>query len=222
MIETHLSLFDAVVVGILLTSCVFAFFRGFVREILSLGAWIGAAAVTLYYFPAAAERLQPYFKTPVVAAGFATLGLYLAALMGFTVLNMFIIKFLKSGDEVGPVDNIMGLVFGAVRGAFIVCLGFFLLVVALPESGYPDWLKASVTLPYVEKTTAVMVSVAPDYLRDMAAFQKKATADVKRGGNLWNREPEDRAGDPEYDPESRKHLDRLIESLPSAGGDGEE
>lgn len=213
MIETHLSIFDAVVVGILLTSCIFAFFRGFVREVLSLGAWIGAGIVTLYYFPAAAEKLQPYFKTPVVAAGFATLGLYLAALMGFSLINMFIIKFLKSGDEIGPTDNIMGLIFGALRGIFIVCLGFFLLVVALPEKEYPNWLKSSVTLPYVEKGTAALISIAPDYLRDIAAFQKKTSADVKHGKGLWNREPEDRAGEPAYDKESTQHIDRLIENL---------
>lgn len=220
MIETHLSVFDAVVVAILLTSCVFAFFRGFVREVLSLGAWIGAGIVTLYYFPAAATKLQPYFKTPVVAAGFATLGLYLAALMGFTLVNMFIIKFLKSGDEVGPTDNILGLIFGAARGLFIVCLGFFLLVVALPEKEYPNWLKSSVTLPYVEKGTTMMISVAPEYLRDMAAFQKKATADARHGKGLWNREPEDRAGDPDYDPESAERLDRMIENI--QGGDSDQ
>lgn len=213
MIETHLSLFDAVVVGILLISCVFAFFRGFVREVLSLGAWIGAGIVTLYYFPSATEKLLPYFKTPVVAAGFATLGLYLVALMGFSLINMFIIKFLKSGDEVGPTDNILGLIFGAMRGVFIVTLGFFLLVVALPEKEYPDWLKASVTLPYVEKGTAVLVSVAPEYLRDMAAFQKKTAADVKQGKGLWNREPEDHAGDSAYDEESAERLDRMIENM---------
>ena len=46
MIETHLNLFDATVLGILALSCLFAFFRGFVREILSLGAWIGAASAS--------------------------------------------------------------------------------------------------------------------------------------------------------------------------------
>ena len=50
-------------------SCLFAFFRGFVREVLSLGAWLGAAIVTMYYFPEMAARLKPHFKSAVGAAG---------------------------------------------------------------------------------------------------------------------------------------------------------
>ena len=34
MIETHLNVFDAGVIGIMALSCLFAFFRGFVREVL--------------------------------------------------------------------------------------------------------------------------------------------------------------------------------------------
>jgi membrane protein required for colicin V production len=178
MIETHLSIFDAVVLGILLVSCLFAFFRGFVREILSLGAWIGAALVTLYYFPTAAEKLQPHFKSPVVAAGFATLGLYIGSLMVFSLINMFIFKFLKSGDEIGATDNILGLIFGAFRGAFIISLGYFLMAMMLPGDETPDWLKASITLPYVEQGSLMLAKMAPDYLRDMASLEKKMHAEA--------------------------------------------
>jgi membrane protein required for colicin V production len=188
MIETHLSIFDAIVLGVLVISCLFAFFRGFVREILSLGAWVGAALVTLYYFPAAAEKLQPHFKTPVVAAGFATLGLYIGALMVFSLINMFIFKFLKSGEEIGATDNILGLIFGAVRGAFIVSLGYFVTAMMLPSDETPEWLKQSVTLPYVEQGSLMLAKIAPDYMRDMAELEKKMrtqeiSIDEKNSGN---------------------------------------
>src|SRR4051812_23214136 len=132
MVSTHINLFDVAVIGILLLSCLFAFFRGFVREILSLGAWIGAGIVTIYYFPAMAEKLQPHFKSAVVAAGFGTLAIYIVALIGFSIINMFILKFVKSGSDVGMLDNMLGLFFGAFRGALIVSLGFFLISIAIP------------------------------------------------------------------------------------------
>ncbi len=61
MIDAQLNYFDMAVIGIMLLSCVFAFFRGFVKEILSLIGWVGAAAVTVYFFKPASEMLQPYF-----------------------------------------------------------------------------------------------------------------------------------------------------------------
>lgn len=207
MIETHLNIFDAIVFGIMLVSCLFAFFRGFVREILSLGAWIGAALVTIYYFPAAAEQLQPNFKNPVIAAGFATLGLYITALVGFSIVNMFIIKFIKSGDEIGLTDNIMGLIFGAARGAFIISLGYFMVALFLPESEEPEWIEGSFTQPYVEEGALMLARMAPDYLRDISAIERKATS--------GDDEEIDESGDngQGYNHESRQGLDRLIDSM---------
>jgi membrane protein required for colicin V production len=200
MIETQLSLFDAVVLGVLVISCVFAFFRGFVREILSLGAWVGAAMVTLYYFPDVAEELRPHFKTPVVAAGFATLGLYIGALMVFSLINMLILKLLKSGDEVGPTDNILGLAFGAARGVFIIALGYFILAMMLPSNENPDWLEKSVTLPYVEKSALWLAKLAPDYLNDMAELEKKMRTQEM---------PVDEVG--AYSKAAQTKLDKLLE-----------
>jgi membrane protein required for colicin V production len=173
MIETHLSIFDAIVCGVMIISCLFAFFRGFVREILSLGAWVGAAVITLYYFKTTAETLQEHFKDPVVAAGFATLGLYMGSLIVFSIVNAIILKFLKSGEEIGAMDNIFGLIFGALRGAFIVAAGYFLLMIVLPENETPDWLKASVTRPYAEQGALMLVKVAPDYVRELSSFEKR-------------------------------------------------
>lgn len=173
MIETSLNLFDLCVLGVLLLSAVLAFFRGFVREILSLGAWVGAAIVTIYFFPSVAEQLQPKFKNAVVAAGFATLGIYVAALIGFSILNMLILKFVKSGSDVGLLDNSLGLIFGLFRGALLIGIGFFLMTMVLPEDDYPVWVKRSASLPYVEKAAIMVARVSPEYLSDISSLRKK-------------------------------------------------
>src|SRR5438045_1137345 len=116
MIDTHINMFDVIVIGILLLSCLFAFFRGLVREVLSLSAWIGAAMVTLYFFTDVADKFKPHFKSDVIAGGVGATCLYIGALLGFSLLNMLILKFVKEGSEVGMLDNLLGLAFGALRG----------------------------------------------------------------------------------------------------------
>lgn len=179
MIETHLNLFDAAVICILALSCLFAFFRGFVREVLSLGAWIGAAIVTIYYFPAMAAYLKPHFKSAVGAAGVGTLIIYTVALIGFSLINAVIIKFVRSGNDVGMLDNALGFMFGLGRGAFIISLGYFLMTIAMPEKEYPVWLKNSVTRPYAEMGAIKLAKVAPEYLREISTLEKKAIAEVQ-------------------------------------------
>ena len=173
MIETNLNLFDAAVLGVLVLSATLAFFRGFVREILSLGAWVGAGIVTIYFFPSVAEQLQPKFKNAIVAAGFATLGIYVTALIGFSIINMVILRFVKSGADVGLLDNWLGLIFGALRGVLLVGIGFFLVTIVIPEDDYPPWISKSQTLPYVEKSAIIIARVAPAYLSDISSLKKK-------------------------------------------------
>lgn len=179
MLETQLNLFDAAVIGVMLLSCIFAFFRGFVREMLSLGAWIGAALVTVYYFPEMSEKIRPHFKSAVGATGVATLGLYTVSLIGFSLVNALIMKFLRSGKDVGMLDNLLGLCFGAARGALIVSLGFFILTMAMPEDEYPKWVKTSLSRPFAEKGALVLAKAAPEYLREISHLQKKANEELE-------------------------------------------
>ena len=48
---TGLTALDIGVLIVLAISALLAFGRGFVREVLSIGAWVAAAVVTLYAFP---------------------------------------------------------------------------------------------------------------------------------------------------------------------------
>jgi len=228
MIETQLNIFDAIVICIMLMSCLFAFFRGFVREVLSLGAWIGAGFVTLYYFPQVAERLQPHFKTPFAAAGVATLSLYIGSLMGFSIINRILLKFIKSGSDVGMLDNLFGLCFGAFRGAFILSLGYFLISMALNKTEHPEWLKTAKTRPYVEQGAAMLVSLAPEYVKDIADFQQKAQdkiqpSDMEEVHQELRRSMEDASEDDRsnegYSPESRAQLERMLRSLKDQSGE---
>lgn len=204
MIETHLNIFDCVVIGIMALSCIIAFFRGLIKEILSLVAWIGAGVVTALYYAPVAAKMQGYFKSEAIAAGASAIGLYIVALIGFSLVNFIILKTIRQGEEKGMLDNTLGLVFGAFRGAFIVSLGFFLITVALPEKEYPEWISESVTHPYAEKGAIILTRLAPDYLSEASSLQKKAVAQARERMGTDNG-----AG---YSERSNREMDRLIES----------
>jgi len=211
MIDAQLNIFDMVVISIMLLSCVFAFFRGFVREILSLGAWVGAGLVTVYYFPSVAKWLEPHFKSPMFAAGAGTLLLYVASLIGFSMINSLIMKFMKSGAEVGILDNLFGLAFGALRGALIISLGYFMLMFAVSEKKPPVWLEKAATRNIAEKGALLLAEAAPGYLKELSAFQKNATDHMQDKKD--EQEEEKPAPVEKEEPQKPSKLDKIFDDM---------
>ncbi len=176
MLHAQMTYFDLIVIGVMALSCIFAFFRGFVKEVLSLGAWLAAGLVTVYYFQDVAKWMEPHFKgKQMVAGGIAALGLYITCLVAFSLLNSLIMRFLREGSDVGFLDNTLGLLFGAFRGAFIVSLGYLLMsmVVATEGDAAPNWLTSSYTKPYAEHGAKLLAHAAPGYLREHSDLMKQ-------------------------------------------------
>lgn len=173
--QLQMNLFDAIVLGVLALSALISFFRGFIRELLSLLAWVGAAFITLYFVVDVAHFLEPYVKKPMVAAIFATLGTYFVSLMSISLVSSILVRYLKSGSDVGAFDNMFGLLFGVLKGSIIISLGYFLMTVVLGpnKDEYPEWLKTAHSLPMVEKGASILVAVMPSYLKEITAFAQK-------------------------------------------------
>ena len=94
MVEAQLNVFDSVVIGVFAISCLVAFFRGFIREVLSLGAWVGAGMITVYLFPHSTEFMKQHIKgNEMIAAGAGALGTYICALLGISIINSIIIRY---------------------------------------------------------------------------------------------------------------------------------
>ncbi len=174
MVETHLNIFDIIVFTVVGLSALFSFYRGFVREVLSLGAWVGALVITLYVFPHAKEFVGKQVDNTLVVDLISSIGVYMTALITLMILTSMLSKFLKTSKEVGALDNLLGLIFGIARGLFIVALGFLGLSLAFEEKGYPDYIKESYSRPYVEKTAALLVRIAPSYLESMEPIKEQA------------------------------------------------
>lgn len=173
MISTQLTYFDLAVLSVMILSCLFAFFRGFVRELLSLGAWMGAGIVTLYYFRDVAQLIKPSVKSDMVAGGLATLGLYVVSLLAFSLLNALIMRLFRDSGEVGAVDNVLGLVFGALRGAFLISLAYFLMTIFISADTEPNWLKNATTHNIVERGAVILGQAAPDYMVEHTSLKNK-------------------------------------------------
>ena len=152
---------DLIIIAILALSALLAFMRGFVREVLSIGAWVGAALATIYGFPIAQPYARKYIEVALFADIAAGVAIFIVALIVLTVLSHALSRNVRS-SALGAVDRSLGLLFGLVRGAVLVCLAYLVMAWAIPQEDRPVWVAEARTLPLVQQGAGLLLKILPE------------------------------------------------------------
>lgn len=167
------NILDLVIIAILLLSAVLAAWRGFTREVLSIGAWVGAAIVMFLLGPKAVPFAAEYVEKGTIAMIVAYATVFVLALIPLAYVSYRIAEGVRE-SAIGPVDRLLGFAFGAARGLLIVGIGY-LVFVSLAGSKKPDWFTEARLHPLMEATARVITAVLP--ARDGASPPSAAKED---------------------------------------------
>ncbi len=152
---------DGVVAVVLLVSAGLAFLRGFVHEVLGIGAWVGAGFVAWWGFP----HVQPWFRAhigaPLVADAAAALALFMVALLVLSILTRAVSDRVRA-SALNSVDSSLGFVFGLVRGALILSVAYIGVSWLIDRDQPPAWLATARTRPWLERGAALVQAALPE------------------------------------------------------------
>lgn len=215
---------DIAVLVVVALSALFAFARGFVREALSIIAWIGAAVITLYGFTSVYAVAIRYLTTPLLADLVAGAGLFLVSLIALTILTSTIARRVRY-SAMSPIDRTLGLIFGLLRGVVLVSLAWLLLDISVPPGDRPGWIKQARSAPLLTQGADMLRDVLPPSLRVGPAGggdgQKRALEQAQEYEKAMHAlttpvapPPANPAEGPApaYKSGNRQQLDRLIEN----------
>ncbi len=217
---------DIAVIAVILISGVLALARGFVREVLSVGAWVGAAVATFYLFEFAQPLARTYIEIELVADLTAGVAIFVVALIAFSLVSHAVSRRIRE-SALGPLDRSLGLVFGLVRGAAVVALIYLVFAALFPPEDRPAWVAEARTEPLMVEGAEVLASILPERWVaksvDAADEAKRAAGQALDTGKAVQplAEPLFKApasestgaepGDPGYKDQERKDLERLIQ-----------
>jgi membrane protein required for colicin V production len=102
---------DLVVLGILLISGVIAWHRGFLKETLSVSAWLMAALVAVFVWPITKPFARALIQPNFVADILALIGVFFIVLIPVSFISFRLSEMVK-GSRAGPLDKSLGFVFG--------------------------------------------------------------------------------------------------------------
>lgn len=138
---------DYAVIGVILVSAAISVLRGFVKEILSLGAWLLAAWVAVEFSANGSSLLDNIIASPTVRVGVSFVVLFVITLFLASMVNFMVSQFIKRTGLSGT-DRAVGLLFGTARGAVIVSIVVLLAgVFGLTKE---TWWRDSTLLGYFE------------------------------------------------------------------------
>jgi membrane protein required for colicin V production len=211
---------DIGVIAIIVLSAIFAFARGFVREALSIVAWVGAAAITVYGFNPVLLLVSPLVNNVLLAQLIAGFGLFVVSLIVLTIATGYLARLVRA-SALSPIDRTLGFIFGLARGVLIVCLAYLLLDFVQP-SERPAWIRDAKSAPYLHQGADMLRQFLPEQLKiknaaiddavralSVADQAREAMGALKVPGVPTVLKP-DRG--PSYGKGEKRDLDRLIDT----------
>jgi membrane protein required for colicin V production len=211
---------DLAIVAIVVLSGLFAFARGFVKEALSIGAWVGASLAAVYLLPAARPFAEHFTGKGPAADALAGIAIFAVAIITLSLVTTAVSRRVKD-SSLSALDRTFGLIFGLLRGAFLVCLAYIALAWLLPPGDQqPRWMAEARTLPLLKsgaeqlgrfvpagmrERTAGMASRAEDGAGREAAEAMRALMTPKA------RTAPAPGGAPAYTPDDQRGLNRLFQ-----------
>jgi membrane protein required for colicin V production len=161
------TLFDYLVLFVLIASIVISTLRGLVREVLSLASWIAAFVVANAYGGELARLLPEAVPGELVRliVAFVILFIGVRILMG---LLMVLVEALIKASGLTVVDRGLGSLFGLARGLLIVMTAVLLCgMTAIPQQRF--WKEAMLS-PLAETAAQTLIPYLPGELSRRVQF----------------------------------------------------
>lgn len=136
---------DWAIIAVVAISSLISLRRGFVKEALSLLTWIVAGIVAWMFGSSLAIHLTDLIETPSARVIAACAILFVVTLLVGALVNFLVGELIRVTGLSGT-DRLLGMVFGAARGALLVVV--LIGLASLAPVHQDTWWQQSVLVPH--------------------------------------------------------------------------
>lgn len=155
---------DFVAIGIIGLSGLLALARGLVRELLGIGAWVGAGLAAFAFYPLVEAQVAGFVREPKLVLPLSIGIVFIVVLIVLSILSAWLGSLVRDSVLAG-IDRTLGLAFGLVRGAVIVCLAYIGLSIFLQPPEWPVAITKAKLLPYTQSGSEFLADFLPPAYR---------------------------------------------------------
>jgi membrane protein required for colicin V production len=161
----HSTWFDAILIGVIVLSIAVSFFRGFLREAISLCSWVLAIVLALKLSSFISHHVFSWISSDTTAYVAAFISTVIVVLL----LGSVITKLAKSIATItgfGIFDRVLGVLFGFLRGVLVTTLMIMLVNVTAFSSSH--WFEDSAMKVALNTPEKWMQNFVPDELGNVS------------------------------------------------------
>jgi membrane protein required for colicin V production len=156
-----ITIFDGIVLAVVLFSAVLAMVRGFSREILSIASWGGSVAAAYYLYPLLLPYARNYTDDDKIAIAGSAGVIFLVSLIVISFITSRIADFIID-SRIGALDRTLGFLFGAARGILLLVVAVAFWNWLVDAKTQPEWVTQAKAKPFLDTLVAKLESVLPD------------------------------------------------------------
>lgn len=190
----NLTAIDVLVILTVIASAGYAAWKGFISETLTIFDWLAAAFGCLWFGPYLVPMMRGVVSTAWLASLIAYAVVFLIIFIPLSFMSHRVSESVKS-SVIGPLDRALGIAFGVVRGLAAVALVYLAYTYFVPVPEQARFVKEAQTLPMIQSTASVILSLVPERAKNDFAMGKggerrpsgDAIGDIIQGNEDANR-----------------------------------
>ena len=156
---SDIAVFDLIIAALVITSAIYGLYRGLIRELISLIAWVLAFFLAILFSPNFANLLDPTWAGETLRLIFSFSAIFVGVLIVSSFIQFVVRKFL-SLVGLGSLDRFLGMVFGIGRGVVISTILLVLFIELFPTNSWAENSKVSTYLLAYESLVVDLLGVA--------------------------------------------------------------
>ena len=156
---SDIAIFDLIIAVLVITSAIYGLYRGLIRELISLIAWVLAVFLAILFSPNFANIIDPAWAGETLRLIFSFSAIFVGVLIVSSFIQFVVRKFL-SIVGLGSLDRFLGLVFGVARGLVISTILLVLFIELFPANSWAENSKISTYLLAYESLVVDLLGVA--------------------------------------------------------------
>ncbi|MCJ7420634.1 CvpA family protein [Sphingomicrobium astaxanthinifaciens] len=154
---------DILILILLGGGALLGFVRGFVQEVFSLGAWVAAVLAVKFGHAPASALLAPHMDSE---SGIMVAAFVLLFLPAYLVVRLLAQKLggRTRRSLIGPVDRLLGGLFGMLKGLVTATVLFLIASFATDifygaDAPRPEWMREARTYPLLNASARATVDL---------------------------------------------------------------